>query len=81
MAGEAGLYEHLWRPEEVGVTKAGQLVVPLETGLKRLLAEPERFRALNPSNGWGTYEGLVGFVSRYLDACRANPEADVEVSR
>lgn len=26
MAGAAGIYQHLWRPEEVGVTKARQLI-------------------------------------------------------
>ena len=29
MADEAGIYECLWRPEEIGITKAGQLIEPL----------------------------------------------------
>ena len=81
MAEEAGLYMHLWRPEELGLTKASQLIPTLRAGLRELLDHPDRFREFNPENGWGTYEGLVEFVTEYLAACEANPDADVEVSR
>lgn len=81
MAEEAGIYYHLWRPDEIEITKAASLVMPLTEGLQRLLADPERFKALNPENGWGSYEGLVDFVRAYRDACEANPDANVEVSR
>lgn len=81
MAEAAGIYEYLWRPEEVGVTKARQLIEPLTAGLLRLTNDPEKFLAFSPSNGWGTYEGLCVFVSEYLDACEEYPDADVSVSR
>ena len=81
MAGEAGIYEHLWRPDEIGVTKAGQLIEPLRAGLALMLAEPERFKAFNPPNGWGSYDGLVEFVTEYIGACEENSDADVRVSR
>jgi len=81
MAGEAGIYEALWRPEETGITKAGQLIEPLRDGLKLLRSDPERFKAFNPSNKLGDYDGLVQFVASYLAACEENPEADVSVSR
>ena len=81
MAGAAGIYAHLWRPDEIGVTKAAQLVEPLRAGLAKLLAEPDHFRTFNPANGWGDYEELVAFVQEYLSACEENPDADVSVSR
>ena len=81
MADEAGIYKHLWRPEEIGITMAWQLIDPLRSGLELLRAEPERFKKHNASNGWGTYENLVGFVEKYLDACEKNPDATVNVSR
>ena len=81
MAKAAGIYEHLWRPEEIDITTAGQLVEPLTAGLATLRAEPDRFRVLNPSNGWGNYEGLVQFVADYLAACQDNPTATIRVSR
>lgn len=81
MAQGAGIYMELWRPEEMGITKAGQLIEPLTRGLKLLKSDPERFKRFNAPNGWGTYRDLVGFVERYLDACIENPDARVEVSR
>lgn len=60
---------------------ARELIEPLETGLALLKSEPERFRAMNPNNGWGNYEGLVEFVEEYLNACKEHPTAEVRVSR
>ena len=79
MAAEAGIYEQLWRPEEVGITHARQLVEPLRDGLGELNADPERFKAFNPENGWGNYEGLCAFTAEYLAACERWPEAEVRV--
>lgn len=81
MADEAGIYKHLWRPDEIGITKASQLIEPLTTGLALLRSDPARFKAFNPANGWGDYDGLVSFVVEYLSACIANPDAEVTVSR
>ncbi len=81
MAKEAGLYEALWRPEEIGITKAAQLILPLQDGLNTLLSDPRRFEQFNPSNGWGDYDALVKFVCAYIVAAARNPDADVDVSR
>jgi hypothetical protein len=81
MASEAGVYQAMWRPEEQGWTKASELVEPLKSGLEQLRSDPDRFKAFNPENGWGSYEGLVEFVESYLSACIEYPEADVSVSR
>lgn len=81
MATEAGIYKELWRPEEVGITKAKQLIVLLHIGLELLKSDPSRFKAFNPKNGWGAYEGLVAFVHDYLEACVKYPSADVSVWR
>lgn len=81
MAEEAGIYKALWRPEEIAITKARQLIGPLNAGLRLLQSDPERFKKHNPVNGWGNYDGLVEFISRYLRACEEHPEADVGASR
>lgn len=81
MAREAVLYWALWHPEELGVTKAKELIDHLQMGLERLKADPEKYRAFNPENGWGSYEGFMEFVEKYLKACRENPDATVRVSR
>jgi hypothetical protein len=62
MAGEAGFYQALWRPEELNITKASQLIDPLRSGLEILLSTPEKFKVFNPKSGWGDYQGLVQFV-------------------
>jgi hypothetical protein len=81
MAEEAGLYYFLWRPDEIGISKAKQLIEPLKIGLEALKNNPEYFKTFNPENGWGSYEGLIDFVEKYLEACETHPEADIEVSR
>lgn len=81
MANAAGIYQHLWRPEELGITKASQLIEPLTEGLAKLTADPEHYKTFNPKNGWGDYEDLVQFVRHYLNACTENPDATIEVSR
>lgn len=81
MAEAAGIYKHLWRPDEIGVTRAAQLIEPLKDGLALLQSEPAKFKAFDPSNGWGNYDGLVRFVADYLAACIRMPRAEVRVSR
>jgi hypothetical protein len=81
MAKEAGIGEALWSPDEVGYTHAAQLIEPLSAGLELLRSDPARFTAFNPSNGWGSYDGLVRFIAGYLEACCNNPTAEVSVSR
>ena len=81
MATAAGVYNYLWRPDTVGVTRAKQLIKPLEAGLARLQAYPDKYRKYDSPNGWGEYEDLVWFVEQYLDACKAHPDAEVSVSR
>lgn len=81
MAEEAGIYEALWRPEEIGITKAGQLIDPLTKGVALLVSDRDRFEVFNAPNGWGKYDHLVEFAQSYLRACIKYPEAEIEVSR
>jgi len=81
MAEAAGIYQALWRPEELNATTAEQLIAPLTEGLKLLRAEPEKFKAFDAKNGWGTYEQFIPWVVQYLEACKEHPLATVKVSR
>jgi hypothetical protein len=81
MAEEAGIYKHLWRPEEIDITTAEQLIQPLEDGLLLMKSDPERFIAYDAPNRWGTYEQFLPWVERYLEACKKYPQARVRVSR
>ncbi len=81
MAERAGIYKHLWRPEELRITKARELIAPLSNGLKLLKSDPGFFKKFNPENEWGDYDGLVQFVTEYIEACERYPDADIKVSR
>jgi hypothetical protein len=81
MAGEAGIYKALWRPEEINATQAKDIIDLLEAGLADLKARPEHYEQLNSPNGWGLYKDFVPFVEEYLQACKEYPEATIEVSR
>lgn len=81
MAAAAGIYSACWRPEEIGITKASQLIPLLESGLAELKAQPEHFKKYNSPNGWGCYESFVPWVENYLNACKEYPEAEVSVWR
>lgn len=81
MADAAGIYKHLWRPDEIGITKASQLIEPLRKGIAAMKSNPEKFRAFEPENKWGTYDNFVPWLERYLAACEENPDAEIEISR
>jgi hypothetical protein len=81
MAEEAGIYKHLWIPEEIGITTAIDLIQPLKEGVALMKKEPERFKKFNASNGWGMYEDFVPWIERYIEACELNPGSKVSVSR
>jgi hypothetical protein len=81
MAEAAGIYMQLWRPDEIGVTKASEIIEPLKEGLNELLTRPEYYKKYDSSNGWGVYPDFVEFVQAVLAACEQNPDARIEVSR
>ena len=81
MADEAGIYKHVWRPEEIGVKLAYDLIEPLERAITDMKARPAHYKQFDAPNGWGTYDDFLPWLERYLKACKENPDADIEVSR
>ena len=77
MAAAAGVYQHIWHPEELGITKAQQLIKPLKTALKLLKSDPEGFKRYDSENEWGRYNDLTHFIECYLTACKAKPRASI----
>lgn len=77
------LYSVLWRPDELAIpiTKASELADYLDMGFNELLADPEKYKQFEASNGWGTYDGLLNFVYMYRNACWNNPDATISISR
>jgi hypothetical protein len=81
MAKKAGIYLELWRPEEIGKTKANELIEILKKSLKELKRRPAFYQKFEPINKFGCYKDLVYFVENYLEACKKYPEAKIEISR
>ncbi len=81
MAKAAGIYHAIWRPEELGLKTAAELIPILRKGYDELVLFPHLYKKYNPENGWGDYDGFVEFVHKYYEACLKWPNAEIEVSR
>jgi hypothetical protein len=60
---------------------AASTAVPvLDRAVAAMRAAPAAFEALNPSNGWGDYEGALAYLERLREGCVAHPKAHIRVS-
>lgn len=57
-----------------------ECVAPLRVGIYAMTADPDRYRAMNPDNGWGDYEGALRYLRELLAGCELHPLATFEVS-
>lgn len=81
MAEEAGIYEHLWRSEEIGAAQAKDISNAVEKGLSLMKNDPARFKKFDDPNGWGLYKHFIPWIEKYLVALKEHPNAYIEVSR
>lgn len=61
--------------------RAADVIPELEAAIATLEADPERFKAMDSPNRWGTYESLVPALKRLLEGYREHPAATVAVWR
>lgn len=81
MANVLGCYEAIWRPEEIGISQAKEIVPFLE---KAIVEFDSKIGLLNqevPENGWGDTDGFKEFLDDYLCECKKHPELKVSISR
>jgi hypothetical protein len=81
MAEACGIYHAMWRPEEIGISQAKYLIPLLESGVKNLKEHKSFYEKFNPLNGWGDYNNLLERSEYYLQKCKDNPDAEVDISR
>ena len=62
-----------------GVT-AAEALPRLRAAVAAMEAEPERFRPMEPANGWGSYESALDFLRRFADACEVDPDGRLRIS-
>ena len=78
---EAGVYECLWRPDEIGVKYARDNISNLRFALGIFHLKYDELKKLNPSNGWGDIDGLIEVTQDFLKACIEYPNAIIECDR
>lgn len=73
---EAGVYDALYNSKG----KMAKEVLPtLENGLQEMIAEPERFKQFEASNGWGMYEDAVSWLSDLIVQFKQYPEGIIDI--
>ena len=75
---------HMWRAAGIDIRsydgQLGNVVSPqLVAGITELAHNSETYSAMNPENGWGSYETGLVFLCEVLVACLQNPAAAVRV--
>ncbi|MEK6860344.1 MAG: hypothetical protein AABY07_00095 [Nanoarchaeota archaeon] len=60
--------------------KAGACEEYIQKGIDAMIKDPKEYRALNPKNGWGTYEDALYTLRFILKACQKFPESIFTIS-
>jgi hypothetical protein len=60
--------------------RAGDLIEDLAKAVAAMTCEPERFRPLEPPNGWGDLNGATKYLASFHEGCRRWPDTIVYVS-
>ena len=79
MAVHIGIYGPVWSPEENGIQRAGDLIRPLNAALVFMAKRKPECEALNPENGWGSYDSLYEVLSELQVECYKNPDATIRI--
>ena len=74
-------YNKEYQFEEDNPSIASEIIPKLKVGIAELKSNPEKYKKFNPENGWGSYEGLLSFAEKYLQACEEYPNSIIGVSR
>lgn len=58
---------------------ASDCIKPLNQFIERMESDPDAYKALNPPNGWGSYETALEWLKSFHDICVAHPLAIVDL--
>lgn len=78
MWSEAGCYDALYNSAG---KRAADVVGEMAAALEAMKADPDKYRAMEPVNKWGDYDGAVEWLAKAIEAFRAHPTAVIEVWR
>lgn len=60
--------------------RAGDVLDALRVAVTAMETNPDEYRALNPENGWGSYDGALSYLRDLRDACAMHPNAQIYIS-
>lgn len=69
-----------WACDKRGVRTAETLIEPLRAAIAAMEADPAKYEAMNPDNGWGSYQTVLPWLRSILSACEQHPKARLHVS-
>ena len=70
----------LGRPiRELDGQLASDVIPVLRTAIAAMEDKPEKFKKLNPANGWGSYSGALDSLRWLLEQCLQHPKSTVKI--
>jgi len=66
---------------EVDGMSVGEFVAKLDIVLTAFAADPGGYRAMDPPNGWGSYDSLSEVLTEMVEAYRPYPSATIQCHR
>lgn len=51
----------------------------MEAALRDMENNPTKYKAMNPPNGWGSYEAAMSILRQMIPICRQHPKATFEI--
>lgn len=51
----------------------------INNAIRDMLNNADEYRKLNPTNGWGSYEGLLKQMQEMRNCCESNPDGIIRV--
>jgi hypothetical protein len=58
----------------------GDALPLIQDACKRLRDDPGKYKAMNPPNGWGDYDGALQFLVGIGDMCECHPKATLRIT-
>ena len=75
---EAGVYDALYMSDGKQVK---DIIDELNSGLSNMYANPEKYIAMNPTNGWGSYESALDWLKQLISNIESYPDGTICISK
>lgn len=59
---------------------AADVIPDVTRAVKCMEADPAKYEAMNPDNGWGSYSGALAYLRSLLEGCIEHPKTQISVS-